>query len=170
MPISKEDHAQLVVLWNRADEYTMTLRFGPLPPTAPKPGDKMPDGTICAGRSPENGKMMYTTPVDEPLTCTFKQAAEQAAALSMTDAFGHHDWHVPMKAELNVMFNNRAVIGGFDESGSNPSGWYLSAPSPDDKPLKNTGTKVPWVQRFSDGVQTFEPGTTPVALRCIRYG
>jgi hypothetical protein len=149
MPISNEDHAQLVVLWNRADEYTMMLRFGPLPPTAPKPGDKMPDGSICAGRSPENGKMMYTTPVDEPLTCTFKQAAEQAAVHNMTDTFGHHDWRVPMTAELNVMFNNRAAIGRFNLSGSTPgftpAGWYWSSSA--------DIVWTAWSQRLRDGSQ-----------------
>jgi hypothetical protein len=33
---------------------------------------------------------------------------------------------MPTKSELNVLFNNRAAIGGFDLSGSEPSGWYWS--------------------------------------------
>jgi len=31
-----------------------------------KPGDRMPDGTICAGILPRTGKPMYTTPNDAP--------------------------------------------------------------------------------------------------------
>jgi hypothetical protein len=34
---------------------------------------------------------------------------------------------VPNKGELNVLFNNRAAIGGFDESGDDPAGWYGSS-------------------------------------------
>jgi len=52
---------------------------------------------------------------------------------------------VPTKAELNVLFNNRAAIGGFNVSGSNPAGWYWSA-SPDYK-------RNAWCQRLSDGAQ-----------------
>src|SRR5438552_817465 len=33
-----------------------------------KPGDRMADGTIYAGVSPDTGKAMYTTPADAPLT------------------------------------------------------------------------------------------------------
>ena len=76
-----------------------------------KPGDKMPDGTIYAGISPDTGKPMYTTPLDAPLSMKFNEAKEYAAKL---DVHGHQDWHLPTKGELNVLFNNRAAIGGFD--------------------------------------------------------
>ncbi len=91
---------------------------------APAPGDKMPDGTVFAGMSPDTNKPMYATPADASLTMTFNEAKEYAARI---DAHGHKDWHVPTKAELNVLFNNRAAIGGFNVSGSNPAGWYWSA-------------------------------------------
>jgi hypothetical protein len=35
---------------------------------APQPGDRMEDGAVYAGISPETGKPMYTTPADAPLT------------------------------------------------------------------------------------------------------
>src|SRR5260370_42273506 len=41
---------------------------------APAPGDKMPDGTIYAGVSPDTGKAMYATPADAPLTYTVNAA------------------------------------------------------------------------------------------------
>jgi hypothetical protein len=31
---------------------------------------------------------------------------------------------LPKKNQLSVLFNNRAVIGGFNEPGSNAAGWY----------------------------------------------
>ena len=38
------------------------------------------------------------------------------------DAYGHKDWRMPTNAELNVLFQNRAAIGGFNETGSYPAG------------------------------------------------
>jgi hypothetical protein len=82
-------------------------------------GEVMPDGTIYAGVSPETGKAMFTTAADAPATCGFHEAQEYAAKL---DANGHLDWRVPTRSELNVLYQNRAAIGGFEESGSEPVG------------------------------------------------
>jgi hypothetical protein len=110
---------------------------------APKIGAKMPDGTIYAGISPDTGKPMYATPADAPLTMTFNEAAEHAKTANSQKACGHRDWRVPTKAELNVLFNNRAAIGGFNVSGSYPAGWYCSSlPGYE---------RTAWCQRFSDG-------------------
>ena len=125
---------------NDADEATA--------PAAPKIGAKMPDGTIYAGVSPDTDKAMYATPADASLTMTFNEAKEYATRL---DAHGHEDWHVPTKSELNVLFNNRAAIGGFNESASSSSGWHWSSAS---------GNNYLWYlavrQRFSDGHEDFD--------------
>jgi hypothetical protein len=124
----------------------------------PKPGDKMPDGTVYAGISPDTGKAMYATAADAPLTYTFNHAQKYAANL---DANGHKDWRVPTKAELNVLFKNRAAIGGFNETGSYPAGWYWSS--------SQDGYGLAWGQRFSDGSQlnhSQEFGDS--SLRCVR--
>src|SRR5260370_41766213 len=42
--------------------------------TEPKIGDRMPDGTVYAGISPDSGKAMYATPTDAPLTMKSKAA------------------------------------------------------------------------------------------------
>ena len=89
---------------------------------APQVGDKMPDGSVYAGISPDTGKAMYATPADAPLTYTFNAAQKYAAKL---DVHNRQDWRVPTKGELNVLFQNRAAIGGFDESGSYPAGLVL---------------------------------------------
>ena len=52
----------------------------------PKIGDRMPDGTIFAGISPDTNKPMYATPADASLTMTFNNAQKFAAKL---DAHGH---------------------------------------------------------------------------------
>ena len=97
------------------------------------------------------------TPVDAPLTYTFNQAKEYAARL---DAHGHHDWRVPTKGELNVLFRNRAAIGGFDESGSDPAGWYWSS--------SQIIIFDAWGQRFSDGYQNYGYKGVDSSLRCVR--
>jgi hypothetical protein len=120
----------------------------------PKIGDKMADRTIFAGVSPDTGTAMYTTAADEPLSCTFKQAADQAAVLNVSDAFGHHDWRVPSKAELNVLFNNRAAISNFT------SGSYWSS-------SQDYGRNA-WGQRFNDGIQTSNNKDYLSSVRCVR--
>jgi len=85
-----------------------TLRAGgwvEAPPPEPKVGDKMPDGTVLAGISPDTNQPMYAMPADASLTMTSNEAKEYAAKL---DAHVHKDWRVPTKAELNVLFNNRS--------------------------------------------------------------
>jgi hypothetical protein len=123
---------------------------------APEIGDKVYDGTVFAGTSPDTGKAMYATPADAKLTYTFNRAKDYAATL---DANGHQDWRVPTKNELNVLFQNRAAIGGFNETGSYPAGWYWSS-----SPLDNGG----WAQRFSDGSQANYLRNDSSALRCVR--
>jgi hypothetical protein len=124
---------------------------------APKPGDRMEDGTLYAGISPDTGKPMYATPADAPLTYTFNQAKDYAAKL---DAHGHKDWRVPSKSELNVLFQDRAAIGGFNETGSDPAGWYWSS-SPNNY-------YYGWAQRFSDGDQGNVYRGDDSSLRCVR--
>jgi hypothetical protein len=112
-------------------------------PTEPKIGEKMQDGTIYAGISPDTKKPMYTLPVDAPLSMTFKEAAEYAKTANSQRAHGYDDWRVPTQKELDVLFNNRAAIGGLNVGGSDTAGWYWSATS--------DVIWYAWCQRFSDG-------------------
>jgi hypothetical protein len=123
----------------------------------PKIGDKMPDGTVLAGISPDTNKPMYATPADASLTMTFNDAYIYAAKL---DAHGHKDWRLPTRAELNVLFNNRAAIGSFNLTGSYPTGWYWIA-----SPYYGWNA---WGQRFSDGYQHYNLKDNPSAVRCVR--
>src|ERR1017187_4547630 len=107
-----------------------------------KMGGAMPDGSIYARTSPDSNKPMNPTPPDAPLAYTFNQAQKYAEKL---DAHGRKDWRVPTKGELNVLFQNRAAIGGFNETGSNPAGWYWSS--------SQYNLISAWGQRFSDGHQ-----------------
>ena len=95
-------------------------------------GAVMPDGTVYAGISPDTGRAIYTTPGDAERTFrrgntgafNWEDAMDYAAQF---DGHGHKDWRVPTKGELNVLFSNRAAIGGFNETGSNPTDWYWSS-------------------------------------------
>jgi hypothetical protein len=120
-------------------------------------GDRMEDGTVYAGISPDTHEPMYATPNDAPLTYTFDQAKEYGTKLG---AHGHKDWCVPTKAELNVLFQNRGTIDGFNETGAYPSGWYWSSSQDDGY--------AAWAQRFSDGVQSGDAEDHVSSLRCIR--
>src|ERR1022692_2660770 len=121
-------------------------------------GEVTPDGTVYAGVSPETGQAMFTTAADAPATCTFNEAQDYAAKL---DANGHLDWRVPTRDELNVLYQNRAAIGGFEESGSEPVGWYWSSSQYD----YNTA----WGQRFCDGKQFYlNLKNTDSSVRCVR--
>ena len=112
-------------------QFTFKIDLDPTKEPAPEPaysapriGEMMPDKTIYVGVSPDTGMPMYTTPADAPLGMKWKMAMKYAADLH---ANGHHDWRVATKNELNMLFNNRAAIGGFNVSGSGPLGCYWSA-------------------------------------------
>jgi hypothetical protein len=125
-----------------------------------KPGDKMDDGTVYAGMSTDTGRPMYTTPADAPLTYTFNEAITCAGQLNAEKYLGHDDWRVPTKSELDVLFNHRAAIGGFNVSGSLPRGWYWSS-------TEHNGFNA-WGQRFSGGTQSWFRKNLDSSLRLVR--
>ena len=136
------------------------LRDGGALTGLPEAGDRMEDGTIYAGISPDNGKPMYTTAEDALRTFTFSGAKRFVEGFNLGSAHGHHDWRVPTKGELNVLFQNRAAIGGFDISGSDPAGWYWSS--------SQGYFDIAWAQRFSDGGQYRFIKDGASSLRCVR--
>ena len=123
----------------------------------PQVGDKMPDGSVYAGISPDTNKPMYATPADAKLTMEWKQAMKYAEEL---DAHGHRDWRVPTKGELNVLFQNRAAIGRFNVSGSDLAGRYWSS-------TESNGNHA-WGQLFSNGNQDWDYKLDDSSLRCVR--
>jgi len=128
------------------------------PASGTKIGDRVPDGAIYAGTSPETDEALYTTPWDAPRAYNWDSGSQYCADLL---AYGHHDWRVPTKDELNVLFQNRTAIGGFNETGSLPAGWYWSS-------SRNPGNGA-WDQRFSDGGQYInDDKDNDSSLRCVR--
>src|SRR5579863_2979613 len=121
----------------------------------PLVGTVMPDGTIYAGDSPDAGNAMYTTPADVARMMDFNEAAACASNLNV---HCHNDWRVPTKAELNVLFNNRAAIGGFDSSAD---GLYWSA-------TPSIAKGMGWEQRFRDGYQNINYTDVRARIRSVR--
>jgi hypothetical protein len=127
------------------------------PPAEPRIGAIMPDGTIYAGISPNTGNPMYTTPTDEGFVMTWDKADELARN---KEAHGHNDWDLATPEELNVLFKNRLLIGGFNENGTYPAGWYWSSAAG-----SQSGVRV---QRFSDGCQGRNWKRYYSSVRCVR--
>jgi hypothetical protein len=119
-------------------------------------GQRMPDGTVYAGASPDTPTPTYTTQADAPGLYSWKKGAEYCAAL---DAGGHRDWRVPTKGELHVLFENRDAIGGFNTSGLHPAGWYWSS---------SKHYSLAWGQRFSDGGTYNDDKSLASSVRCVR--
>jgi len=122
-------------------------------------GGKLSDGTVYAGISPDTNKDLCTTPADAPGVYTWSQGIEYCNTLS---AYGHHDWRMPTLGELAVQFNNRADIGGFNETGSmkNATGYYWSS--------LQVGDDDAWARRFNDGYHEDLSKTDNSSLRCVR--
>jgi hypothetical protein len=131
------------------------------PATVVDAGHRMEDGTIYAGISPDTGKPVYTAPTDASRRMTFNEAADYAKKLNGNKYLGHDDWRVPTQVELNVLFNNRAAIGAFDQSGSYPSGCYWSS---------TPAHQGAWNVRFSEGQQGNFRQADYSSVRLVRSG
>ena len=121
-------------------------------------GGRMADGSLYAGVSPDSNRPMYTTPQDAAVL-PWAAALRYCRRLSTG---GHHDWHVPSLGELAVLFNNRADIGGFNDTGliGNAPGYYWTS-------LEVTAATA-WGQRFNDGFHDDFSKRRNSLLRCVR--
>ena len=133
-------------------------------------GQRMEDGTVYAGISPDTGKPMYALPGDAPLTMKWKQAMEYAAAF---EGHGHPQgtFRVPTKDELNVLFQNEAQIGGFKTTGSAPARYYWSSSACYWSPTKTETHPLAhyaWNQSFYDGRPFWNNKNNESALRLVR--
>ncbi len=93
-----------------------------------QPGDKLPDGTIYVGISPDTNRPFYAAAEDAPKLMDQTEADRLAASFNVA---GHGDWRVPSEAERDMLFKVKqegALKGTFNEEASNPASWYLSRP------------------------------------------
>ncbi len=112
----------------------------------------MVDGMIWAGISPDTQRPMYTTSEDESSLLNFAEAQSRAAALSSKTG---EAYRVPSASELNVLFNNRAAIGGFKLQ----SAWYRSATLADSARVQD--------QHFVDGRATTARHDQKISVRLV---
>ncbi|MCE9506807.1 MAG: DUF1566 domain-containing protein [Alphaproteobacteria bacterium] len=130
-----------------------------------KIGDRMEDGTIYAGISPDTNQPMYAAPVDASMSMDFNAAAKYAKDL---DIGGKRDFRVPTKAELNVLYQNRekgALKGTFNLINClidrrAPTDYYWSS--------ELTGYGDACVQRFCSGSQGISDMESVLSVRCVR--
>lgn len=134
---------------------------GAQPNNPPRIGDRMPDGTVYAGISPDTYRPLYARLLDAPLTMTWKQAADYAAAFD-GHGQGKGAFRLPTKGELNLLFGNRTKIGGFNEAGPESAGWYWSST----KHRDHAGCA--WDQCFRDGSRVWYPMSGDAAVRLVR--
>jgi hypothetical protein len=123
----------------------------------PKPGDRMPDGTVYVGISPTDGRPLYAMPHDLPHLHSWASAKTAAAAQTFA---GHTDWRVPTIAELSALYSAREVIGGFRHPFQRD--WYWSSSESDSAHAR--------AQNFLNGHQTSGLKVAGVHVRCVRSG
>lgn len=115
--------------------------------------------TFCTSNSPG---VQETCQTGEENTTNLVGSAgtlPAAAHCSGLIAHGHDDWYLPAQDELNLLYTNRLLIGGFNLSGVLPSGVYTSS----SETIGNARG-----QRFSNGVQSNYGKTVGFRIRCVR--
>jgi hypothetical protein len=123
-------------------------------------GDVIPDGTVYAGILPDTGKRLFVALGGFAHFIKFKDAEWWA---NMITAHGHSDWRLPTRGELNLLFNNRAAIGGFPTERSSGSARYLwsSTARLDDPTLV-------WALDFTRGEGTWAHTSNVMSSRVVR--
>jgi hypothetical protein len=76
-------------------------------------------------------------------------------------AYGHDDWYLPAFNELRILYTNRAAIGGFVTTDTDPTALYTS--SSESGVLDRTRSIY-----FYDGSEDTELRSKPMAVRCVR--
>ena len=125
---------------------------------APEIGDKMEDGAIYAGISPDTNKPMYAASADEGVMLDFNAAAERAVEASQKTG---EAYRLPTERELNVLFNNHAAIGGFNNT-DNFAMWYWSSETNFDLGQCSV------VQNFATGKRGYTSLKEEISLRLVR--
>jgi len=121
-------------------------------------GQKMPDGTIYAGVSPDEGLPMFATAQGHFRRIDFWEAERYAKTLN---AHGHGDYRVPTIDELDVLYENRNK-GALKDTFKTSAYWSSSEPY--------TSTSGAWYQSFNTGAQGFNFKYIGIYVRCVRSG
>ena len=90
-------------------------------------------------------------------TAIVTDCAEAGTAAKIADAYalnGYTDWYLPSKDELNLLYQQKTVVGGF----ANGSYWSSS----------QDGSSFAWLQYFSDGYQDYYDKYLTLPVRAVR--
>jgi hypothetical protein len=79
------------------------------------------------------------------------------ACTGSVDEICHGDWYLPSKHELNLLYQQRSVVGGFS---SNP---YWSSTE-----WSGANYSLAWLQSFSDGSQGYDSKSITLYMRAVR--
>jgi hypothetical protein len=90
--------------------------------------------------------------IGSPADTTEGYAAFETANFA---ANGYYDWYLPSKEELNKMYQEKDVIGGFL-----PAAYWSST---------EVNASTAWFQNFGDGSQRKQKKTAGYSIRPIRY-
>ncbi len=85
-------------------------------------GDEMPDGTVFLGISPDNAQGLFLMPKN--FENQFSDV-EATRIVSRQTAYGHSDWRLPTRRELECVYNNKrhkSISAVFNTRSPGP--WY----------------------------------------------
>jgi hypothetical protein len=128
-------------------------------------GQKMPDGSVFAGLTPDSKQLIYAMPEDL-VTRTFNDAAERIKSLNAGNAYGQNDWQIGSLDVMRVLQKNQnegSLKGTFkiassgDDSGC-PEWYWSSTPNPAYPILE-------YAVGFSNGFESWD-GKDDLRLNC----
>ncbi|RBP51686.1 DUF1566 domain-containing protein [Arenicella xantha] len=111
----------------------------------------MPNISSAATPDPNTGA--YNTQQIIATGCGASSAAAVASAYMGPNGITT-DWYLPNKEELNLLYNQKHVVGGF------ASGGYWSS--------SESSSGMVWIQLFDDGVQLGSGKNFPLSVRAVR--
>ncbi len=159
------------------------------PASCPNVGDVCTDGSLFAGFIVYNNsscKPLYVTDDNQAVSSQWKttdgtddittddhvdgavNTAGRTGSIADFPAFdlcesntyhGKSDWYLPARAELNLLWLNRAAINA-NAAGNFYTGWYWSS-------TEDSATDA-WTQRFGSGRQDFGSKINGYDVRCVR--
>jgi hypothetical protein len=129
----------------------------------PPPGEKIFDGTIAAGVSPDTGREMFTTPANAEKSMPWDEAKSYCDKLVASE---HSDWRLPTLGELETMYDSRregALAGTLGPASSLTLHWSATE--------HEGATPGAWVVFGSDqnaGMKAWTPKYSGRPVRCVR--
>lgn len=114
-------------------------------------GHRLFDGTVYAGISPISGHPMFAAPQDSTGKFSFLHALQHAEKRNF---LGYKDWRVPSVDEMEILYEHRDAIGGFQTARYRCAyPYYLN---------------LTWAHNFNTGHLEMQKPQNYLYLRCIR--